>query len=63
MDTIKYLMELFPKPPVHTEQEQREKEASIVSIFATGNISLQTGRYLTEADIDKKRKEIISHHF
>ena len=54
---------LFPKPPIHTEIEKRASEERIVAKFATGNIYLMSGRYLTEDDIEKKRKAVLSYMY
>ncbi|MDL2269250.1 hypothetical protein LJC41_04690 [Desulfosarcina sp. OttesenSCG-928-G17] len=63
IDTIKSIVALFPKPPVHTEKDRREAKRKIVARFATGNLSLQAGKYLTEKDINKRRERVLSHTF
>lgn len=35
----------------------------IVATYSRGNVSLQLGCYLTEADVDARRKSISTHKF
>lgn len=51
---------------VNSKQESKrrviskEQERKIVASLSRGNIHLQAGRYLTEADIDEMRKKAFS---
>lgn len=52
---------LFPKPPLHTEEERKDRERKIVARYAQGNISLHLGKYLTKKEIEDQIKK--QHHF
>ena len=60
---IKQINYMFPAPPVHTEKEQRNREQKIVSRYATGNLSLQRGLYITRKDIERRKSDLITYNF
>lgn len=68
-ETMKYLQLINPfrillKPPVQTIPEiEKEIERKIVSRLSRGNISLQTGRYVTKQDITDRYNKIKNHRF
>lgn len=47
-----------PKPPVHTDGEQRAVISKIVARYSVGNASLQLGRFVTKSDIDRKKRQV-----
>ena len=54
---------LLPKVPIHTEEEEKEREKKIVARYARGNISLQLGRYITTKDVEKRIDHLASYKF
>jgi hypothetical protein len=54
---------LFPKVPVHSKEEERRKEAEIVSLYANGELSLCQGKYLTTEDIKQRRDNLAKYKF
>jgi len=54
---------LFPRPPSKKELENRRKANSrfIVGQVSTGSYLLQKRRYMTEEDIEKKRRLVLSN--
>ena len=60
---LKNIDKMFPSPPYHNKEEERARVKKIVSRFATGDISLQQGRYLTQADIEQKKDSLSSYDF
>jgi len=54
IDLVKQVNRMFPDPPVYTKEVQREKEKRLVARYATGNISLQNGRYITRKDVEQR---------
>ena len=58
---LNQLSVLFPKPPIHTKKEIRERRRGIVSYiggYSDGNSSLYGSKYITSEDIDKMRQEL-----
>lgn len=60
---IKNLDKLFPKPVVHTEEEEKAREKKIVARYAQGNISLHLGKYITPEEIEKRKSKLSSYRF
>jgi hypothetical protein len=54
---------LFPRPPSKNELKNRRKANSrfIVGQVSTGSYLLQKSRYMTEEDIEKKRRLVLSN--
>ena len=51
-------------PNLHSVNSIKEVDVrEIVSRTATGNVSLQKGRYLTKEDIAEKRKNLCEYEF
>lgn len=63
IDLIKQINHMFPSPPVHTRHEEREQIKKIVLKYATGNTSLQFGRYITEDEISQRKLKLASYNF
>ncbi len=63
IELIKYTNHIFHGPPVQTELERRNREREIIQRYSTGNISLQCGKYITEADVKKRRSELCKYKF
>jgi hypothetical protein len=63
IDLVKYINNMFPKPPVHTEEEMRNIEKEIVSRYAQGNISLHLGKYVTTKEIARRKAELANYQF
>ncbi len=57
------IVSLFPKPPVHSEGEEKERERKNVSRYAQGNISLQLGKYITTKEIEQRNANLSSDTF
>lgn len=52
------------KAPVQSQAAVEEEIArSLVRRFAEGNVSLQMGEYMTGAEFDQLRSEVLSHDF
>lgn len=62
-DLIHQINVMFPKPPIHTEEEKKAIEKEIVSRYAEGNISLYFGNYITEKEIEKMKAELATYRF
>ena len=60
---IKNIDVLFPKPPVHTEEERKARERKIVARYAQGNISLHLGKYLTKKEIEDRKTKLFLYRF
>ena len=60
---IKRISQLFPKPPIHTKREMKDRERAIISRYAQGNASLQIGRYITTKEIEQRKEELSSYDF
>lgn len=43
--------------------KKEEIARSLVPEHACGNVNLQLGRYSTDSDIDKRRREVCSYNF
>lgn len=63
IDLVKQINRVFPNPPVRTEEEQRVKEKDLVVGYATGNVSLQRGRYITRKDVERRKSALASYNF
>jgi len=74
MGWIKYLNELFPKPPKEmTVGEERAMVSRLISRVASGHsgccscsdgsLRLVTGNYITAKDMDKQRKDLAAYDF
>jgi len=63
LNFIGALGKLFPKPPIHSKERKKEIEREIVSRYGRGNASLQLGMYITEEEIEQKKKNLSSYHF
>jgi len=57
------LNKLFPKPPVHTEDDDRRIVNRIIKRHATGSISLSKGRYVTKKDIERRKAQLQAYDF
>ena len=49
--------------PADTQEKKRRSDRRIVSTFASGNIRLQNGRYVTKADLDKQYERVARYDF
>lgn len=58
MKVFALLNKLFPKPPVHAEDNDRRIVNRIIKRHATGSISLSKGRYVTEKDIERRKAKL-----
>ncbi|MBW2663919.1 MAG: hypothetical protein JRD93_18560 [Deltaproteobacteria bacterium] len=63
MKIFALLNKLFPKPPVHTEDNDRRIVNHIIKKHATGSISLSKGRYVTEKDIERRKAQLQAYDF
>lgn len=54
---------MFPNPPIDTKEEQKDKEKNLVARYATGNVSLQRGRYITRKDVERRKSNLLKHSF
>ncbi len=50
---------LPPSVPVHDKRELEQLSRKIASRVSSGNVSLQFGNFLTEADMRKLREEVL----
>lgn len=63
MKIFALLNKLFPTPPVHTEDDNRQIVNRIIKKHATGSISLSKGRYVTEKDIERRKARLQAYDF
>jgi len=45
--------------PKDRTKEKKKIVKQLVSLFSSGNVSLQSGRYITEEDVEKMRKDLL----
>jgi len=63
---LKAILDLFKTTKIKTTSFNKQDKAitrNIVSRLSEGSISLQSNRYATEADINKRAKQVLSHNF
>jgi len=49
--------------PTHTDEAKRKSDRNIVALHSNGNIRLQHGKYVTEADLDKQYDRVAAYDF
>ena len=65
-DFIQVLSVSFPKSPIHTEEERKERIRGIVSYVGglfDGNSYFFRGKYITSEDIEKRKEELRGYNF
>ncbi len=63
INLISRINRLFPRPPVHTEQERKARERRIILRYARGQPSLYLGRYILTEDIEKRKAKLGIYNF
>jgi len=60
---IESLKQVFKR--IFNEQvfSHKETNISLIAKYSLGNVNLQRGRFSTELDVDKRRKEICHYSF
>jgi hypothetical protein len=61
----KLLFKSYPLPPSKKELNERAKAIAknVCAAYSRGNISLQSGRYSSEQDLEQRRREVMSYNF
>lgn len=62
-DILNQINVLFPKPVVHTGEDDKAMERFVVSMHAQGTVALHEGRYITSDEIKRRKDKIASHDF
>jgi len=61
---LKFVYNLFRVPSDKEYKKTLKKIArNLVKRYSTGNVSLQLGNYITEEEIKKRKKKVLSYHF
>jgi len=63
---LRFLINLFPSAPVSEAKRKKRRESSVnnlVTKYASGNIRLQQGQYLTKEAALKLKQRALRHRF
>lgn len=61
---INRIKSLFGKTNVYSTRPAKQVDTRrLVARMASGNVSLQLGKFMTREQVDAKRRELSSYHF